>query len=172
MAIIFCFSQHAHLCHLPCLCSCLVQVMCKAGVDPQHGVQCFCLCLCQVTLNSTSTCDTCIHYASQVKLKNPSLLLQLQCVAPRMPGLSSSLLNISDGLSSPNKTLLTSIKHSPSSISSPSKTLLTSLKRSPSSLTSPTKILSMSLLRSPSEIRGTLQQSDRGLSQKGLPWAY
>ncbi len=53
----------------------------------------------------------------QVKLKNPSLLLQLQSVPPRMPGLTASILGAS-GMTgySPQKTLLTTLTRSPSSI--------------------------------------------------------
>lgn len=52
----------------------------------------------------------------QVKLKNPSLLLQLQSVPPRMPGLTASILGASGMTShSSQKTLLTTLTRSPSS---------------------------------------------------------
>ena len=50
----------------------------------------------------------------QVKLKNPSLLLQLQSVPPRMPGLTASILGATGY--SPQKTLLTTLTRSPSSV--------------------------------------------------------
>ncbi|KAL0053224.1 hypothetical protein WJX82_002721 [Trebouxia sp. C0006] len=49
-----------------------------------------------------------------VKLKNPSLLLQLQSVPPRMPGLTASILGATGY--SPQKTLLTTLTRSPSSV--------------------------------------------------------
>ncbi|KAL3137648.1 hypothetical protein ABBQ38_004924 [Trebouxia sp. C0009 RCD-2024] len=55
-----------------------------------------------------------------VKLKNPSLLLQLQSVPPRMPGLTASILSASGSMAnySPQKTLLTTLTRSPVSASS------------------------------------------------------
>lgn len=55
-----------------------------------------------------------------VKLKNPSLLLQLQSVPPRMPGLTASILNASGSMAnySPQKTLLTTMTRSPASTKS------------------------------------------------------
>ncbi|KAA6423199.1 MAG: hypothetical protein FRX49_07186 [Trebouxia sp. A1-2] len=52
-----------------------------------------------------------------VKLKNPSLLLQLQSVPPRMPGLTASILGASGMAAySPQKTTLTTLTRSPSNI--------------------------------------------------------
>lgn len=51
----------------------------------------------------------------QVKLKNPSLLLQLQSVPPRMPGLTASILSASGANYSAQKTLLTTLTRSPGS---------------------------------------------------------
>ena len=58
-----------------------------------------------------------MHVLLQVKLKNPSLLLQLQSVPPRMPGLTASILSASGSMAnySPQKTLLTTLTRSPGS---------------------------------------------------------
>lgn len=81
---------------------------------------------CHVILAASTTVpgNACTHihvYACvQVKLKNPSLLLQLQSVPPRMPGLTASILSSSGSMASysPQKTLLTTLTRSPVSASS------------------------------------------------------